>query len=364
MGLSCAIISLGSVSSKMIKEEALEYFDEVDLIDLKKIEIRVDHKKTTVLYDGEVLKPYDCLYMRGSYKYSELLYGLSEIYKDKCFVPIEPNAHLIAHNKFLTHLYFSSEKILKMPDSYFAAKISETKAFLKTLNYPIILKFPTGTHGKGVIFAESASSAGSMVDALDIFKQPVIVQDYIDIKSDIRIIVAGNKIVGSMRRMASGDEVRANAHMGGNAEPYVVTPTIKKMSLEAAKKIGANICAVDIIESDYGPLILEVNTSPGLQKITEVTRKNVAGEIAKYLYQQTAQIKEEKDRIKTRDVMGTLGVEEIGTRDFEAELIVKNGKIIVPEFAYKLSSFVEGEDVTYKISKNKIEIIKETNPDD
>lgn len=355
--LKFGLISLGSESSKMILENAKEYFDVVDMIDLKKVEIKID-KKTTILYNGEPLKEYDCLLMRGSFRYSTLLYGLSEFYKDKCFVPIDANAHLIAHNKFMTHLLFSKDKNLKMPGTYYAAKIKETIEFLKTLNYPIILKFPSGTHGKGVILAESASSAVSMVDALDVFKQPVLIQDYINIKSDIRIIVAGNKIIGSMRRIAKGEDIRANAHQGGGAEPFIVTPEIKMMAIEAAKKIKAKICAIDIIESDYGPLILEVNTSPGLQKITEVTKKNIAKDMAQYMYAETSKLRLEKDRTQTRDLMGDIGIEEIGTRDFEAELIVKNNKIVLPEFIYKMTNFQESEDVTFKISKDKIEIIR------
>ncbi|MCA9496118.1 MAG: RimK family alpha-L-glutamate ligase [Nanoarchaeota archaeon] len=363
MGLKLGVISLGSVSTKMIIEEAKQYFDEVEMIDLRKIEIKIA-KSRTVLYDGEPLKDYDCLYMKGSYRYSTLLYGLSEIFKNKCFVPIDSNAHLIAHNKFMTHLYLSSDKNLKMPETYFAAKISETKAFLKTLNYPKILKFPSGTHGKGVIFTESYQSASSMLDALDIFKQPLIVQDYIDIKSDIRVIVAGNKIAAAMRRISRDDDIRANAHQGGGAEPFIVTPQIKQMSLDAAKKIKAGICAIDIIESDYGPLILEVNSSPGLQKITEVTKKNVAKELAEYLFEETKKYRSEKDVVSTRSMMSGLGVQEIGGREFEAELKVNAERIIVPDFAYKMSDFKEGENVTIRVSKNKIEIIRNEEKDD
>ncbi|MFW6008896.1 MAG: ATP-grasp domain-containing protein [Nanoarchaeota archaeon] len=358
MTLKFGLISLGSVSSKMILQEAQEYFDQVDAIDIRKIEINMSSKNTQVLYDGEPLIDYDCIYMKGSYRYSSLLYGLTEIFKHKCFIPIDSNAHIVAHNKFMTHLFFSSNKMLKMPGTYFAAKISETKQFLKTLNYPIILKFPTGTHGKGVIFTESYTSASSMIDALDIFKQPAIVQDYVNIKSDIRVIVAGNKIVGSMKRTAKDSEIRANAHQGGDAEPYIVTPLIKEMALEATRMIKSNICAIDFIESDYGPLILEVNTSPGLQKITEVTKKNIAKEIVNYLYEETKKQKEDNDIVETKNLMSDLGVLEIGARDFIAELVVKNGKILLPEFAYKMSDLKEGEDVTYRISKNKIEILK------
>lgn len=351
------IISLGSKSSKMLAEEAKQYFEEVVLIDLKKVEIKIENE-ATALYDGKPLVDFDCLYMRGSYKYASLLYGLTIIYKDKVFTPIEENAHIIGHNKFMTHLFLSSIPSVKMPLTYYAANISETKAFLKTLNYPMILKFPSGTHGKGVIFTQSYLSASSMLDALDVLKQPLIVQDYIDIKSDIRVIVAGDKIVGSMKRIAKKDEIRANAHQGGDAEPFIVTPKIKQISIDVARKLKAGVCAIDLIESNYGPLVLEVNTSPGLQKITEVTKKNIANDIVKYLFEETKKKKSQLEKLKTKDLMSNLGISEISSRDFEGELIVKNGKIIIPEFAYKMVEFQEGLEVTYRISKNKIEIFK------
>ena len=356
--LKFGLVCMSSGSSQMLLEEAKKYFEQADIIDIRKIEIMINNKQTKVLYDGKELEKYDCLYIKGSHRYAELMYGLTEIFKEDTFIPLTAQSHLIAHNKFLTHLTFAQNKLLKMPDTYYAAKISETKNFLQTLNYPIILKFPSGTHGKGVIFSESSKSARSMVDALDVFKQPLIVQDYINIQSDIRVIVAGNKIVGSMRRIANKSDIRANAHQGGDAEPFVVTTQMKEMSLEAAKKIGAQICAVDIIESDYGPLILEVNTSPGLQKITEVTKKNIAGEIAKYLFEETAKVKQSKDKVYTRDLMGQVGVEEIGERDFQIDLTIRNGRIILPEFAAKMTNFKDEEEVTIKIGEDNIEIVR------
>ena len=357
-GLKFGLISMQSGSSQMLIEEAQKVFGQADLIDIRKVEIKINNRETEVLYDGKKLQKYDCLYLKSSHRYAELMFGLTEIFGNDTFIPLTAQSHLVAHNKFLTHLSYAQNKFLKMPDTYYAAKISETKNFLQTLNYPVILKFPSGTHGKGVIFTESEKSAKSMVDALDVFKQPLIVQDYINIESDIRVIVAGSKVVGSMRRIAKKGEARANAHQGGEAEPFVVTPEIRQMCLEAANKIGAKICAVDIIESDYGPLILEVNTSPGLQKITEVTKKNIAGEIIKYLHEETSKIRQSKDKIQTRDVMGSIGVEEIGERDFEAELKIRTGRIVLPEFVTKMTHFKDDEEVTIKVSEDKIEIIK------
>ena len=358
MALKIGIISMGSKSSRMIIDESKHFFDEVDHIDIRKIEVKID-SKTTVLYDGEPLQNYDCLYMRGSHRYSSLLYAVSEHFKDTCYLPLEANSHVIAHDKFKTHLKLSQVSSIKMPATYFTAKITETKSFLKTLNYPIILKFPSGTHGKGVIFAESYSSASSMVDALDVFNQPVLIQDYVHINSDIRVIVAGDKIIGSMRRIAQKGEIRANSHQGGEAEPFLVTPEIKKMSIDAAKKIQADICAVDLIESDYGPQILEVNSSPGLQKITEVTKKNIAGEIAHFLFEQTIKRNDLKNKSVSSEINKDVGIEEIGLRDYSTELKMNAGRIILPEFASKQAEFWPGEEVTIKTTKGKIELTKQ-----
>jgi ribosomal protein S6--L-glutamate ligase len=358
MVLKIGIISMGSKSSSMIIDESKHFFDEVDHIDIRKIEVKID-SKTEVLYDGEPLKNYDCLYMRGSFRYSSLLYAISEHFKGTCYLPLEANAHVIAHDKFKTHLILSQVSSIKMPATYFTAKISETKSFLKTLNYPIILKFPSGTHGKGVIFAESYSSASSMVDALDVFNQPVLIQDYVHINSDIRVVVAGDKIIGAMRRIAQKGEIRANSHQGGSGEPFLVTPEIKRMSIDAAKQIKADICAVDLIESDYGPQILEINSSPGLQKITEVTKKNIAGEIAHFLFEQTLKFKDLKNKTVSTEINKDVGIEEIGLRDYSTELKMNAGRIILPEFASKQAEFWPSEEVTIKVTKGKIEITKQ-----
>ena len=357
MVLKIGIISLGSKSSRMIIDEAKHFFDEVEEFEIRKIEVKID-SKTEVLYDGEPLKNYDCLYMRGSYKYSSLLYAVSEHFKGKCYLPLSANAHVIGHDKFKTHLKLSQVSSIKMPNTYFTAKITEAKTFLKTLNYPIILKFPSGTHGKGVIFAASYSSASSMVDALDVFNQPVLIQDYIPVKSDIRVIVAGDKIIGSMKRTAERGEIRANSHQGGDAEPFLVTPEIKLMSIAAAKKIKADICAVDLIESDYGPLILEVNTSPGLQKITETTKKNIAGEIAHFLFEETMKYKDIKNKTLSKEMNDEIGIEDIGIRDYATEIKMNAGRIILPEFASQQAEFWPGEEISIKTSKGKIVITK------
>lgn len=351
------LISMGSKSSQMIVDEAKKKFDEADLININKVEIKIN-KEIKILYNGEPLPSYDCLYLRGSYKYSSLLYAVTELKKEECYLPVDANAHLIAHNKFLTHLNFSTDPSLKMPMTYYAPNITETKKFLETLNYPIIMKFPSGTHGKGVIYTESFSSSSSMIDALDIFKQPVLIQDYVDIKSDIRVIVAGDEIVGAMKRTSQGEEVRANAHLGGGAENYTPTPKIRDMALKAAKKIKAEICAIDLIESDYGPLILEVNTSPGLQKITQATKVNVAERIVNHLYNKTKDLKNQEGKVTSKKVINDLGVSNLAENEFETTLKVTNNKIVLPEFATKLSGFENKENASIMIKDNEIVIKK------
>jgi hypothetical protein len=161
-----------------------------------------------------------------------------------------------------------------------------------------------------------------------------------------------------MRRIAKNQEVRANAHLGAEGEPFVPTPEIKRLALEAAEKVKAYICAVDIIESEMGPLILEINTSPGLQKITEVTKKNIAKEIAEFLYEETKKFREQKNKVLTPKVLEETKVENIALTDIQMQLNVKNGKILLPEFALQLSKFGETEEVVFKVTEGKIEITR------
>ena len=297
MNLRAAIISLGSESSEMTGEAMKKYFSEVEELDIRKIDINISGRAAEILYEGKPIGEYDCVYVKGSFRYAQLLQTLTSILERKCYMPISADAFTIAHDKLLTHLELQKHNI-PMPKTYVSSTVVAAKKILEKMKYPIMMKFPHGTGGKGVMFADSYASASSLLDALSALRQPFIIQEYVETGgTDIRAIVVGNRVVASMRRKASTLEARANFHVGGTGELVELDSLTKKIAVDVAKAIRAEICAVDILESARGALVIEANISPGLQLISATTKVNVADIISKFLYERTLELKSKKSDV-------------------------------------------------------------------
>ena len=345
MKLKAAIISLGSESSERTGEAMKKYFSEVDELDIRKIDINISGKDAEILYDGKPIGEYDCVYAKGSFRYAPLLKTLTSVLCRKCFMPISPEAFTIAHDKLLTHLELQKHNI-PMPRTYVSSTVSAAKNILKKVNYPIMMKFPHGTGGKGVMFADSYASASSLLDALSALRQPFIIQEYVETGgTDIRVIVVGNKVVTSMERKASSMEARANWHAGGTGEPVELDTMTKKLAVAVAKAISAEICAVDMLQSVKGPLVIEANISPGLQLISKTTKIDVADKIAKYLYERTLELKSREKGLEAAKIMK--GIDEKKSWEGKKKIITtldfRGNMILLPEMVTKVSDF-DAED--------------------
>jgi ribosomal protein S6--L-glutamate ligase len=208
--MKAALISLGSISSKWTLKAMKKYFTEVDDIDIRKLEVTIGSKEIQVLYEDKPLQSYDCVYAKGSYKYEALLRAISATLYSTTYMPIQPRAFTIGHDKLLTQLDIQQFHV-PMPLTYIASTQQVLKKVLDKISYPIIMKFPKGTGGQGVMFAESYAAASSMLDALTTLKQPFIIQEYVETGGhDIRALVIGNKVVAAMQRVAKEKEKRAN----------------------------------------------------------------------------------------------------------------------------------------------------------
>jgi len=150
---------------------------------------------------------------------------------------------------------------------------------------PLIIKLIEGSQGQGVVLAETRHAAESVIDAFRGLDAHFLVQEFIKESrgSDIRCFVIGNKVVASMKRQARKGEFRANLHRGGKAEAISITPVERGIAVKAAKIMGLNLAGVDLIRSAKGTLVLEVNSSPGLEGIEAATRKDIAGEIIAFV---------------------------------------------------------------------------------
>jgi len=233
---SAAIISLGSKSSEWTADAMKKYFQDVDMLPLKEMEVKIG-PEAGIYHNGKPIKKYDCIYIKGSFRYANLLQAMSYLISDKCYTPIKPLAFSIVHNKLLTHLELQMRNI-PMPRTYVAAGTKEAKKMLDEMNYPIVMKMPEGTQGKGVMIADSQASASSMLDALGALKQPFILQEYLDSGDvDIRAFVVGNDVVASMMRVAKDGEKRANIHAGGKGKAYTLDAEEKKDCTENRRSV-------------------------------------------------------------------------------------------------------------------------------
>lgn len=351
-----AVISLGSTSSQMVAEAMEKHFDQVDMLKLTNIEVRLG-KGGGIFYEGEPLQQYDCIYVKGSFRFANLLRSIAALLEGKiAYMPLPASSFTTVHNKLLTHLVLE-QKGIPMPKTYITSTIDEAKILLKRVHYPIVMKFPEGTQGKGVMFADSQSSASSLLDALGALNQPFIIQEYIDTDGqDIRAIVVGDKVVASMKRVAQAGEKRANTHSGGKPESILLSHEASKIAVKTAKALGAEVCGVDILESHRGPLVIEANISPGLQGIQSVSTINIAEEIAKYFARKTGEVLHGTKKAKAKDVMREISLDGGTSQKVITSLTFRGDRIILPVIANKIAKFKDDKEFSLTLKKGKIEI--------
>ena len=158
-----------------VKTRQSRCFDSVDDIDVRDIEVNLSSGQSVVLYQGKPLGKYDCIYAKGSFRYAQTLRAVTGAFYPTTYMPIKAGAFTVGHDKLLTHLFLQQHKI-PMPTTYLTSSPKAAKKILEKINYPIIFKFPSGTGGKGVMYAESFAAASSLMDALETLRQPFLIQ--------------------------------------------------------------------------------------------------------------------------------------------------------------------------------------------
>ncbi|MBU2561111.1 MAG: RimK family alpha-L-glutamate ligase [Nanoarchaeota archaeon] len=350
--MNAALISLGSVSSKWTFEAMQKYFESVDDIDLRELEVDLGGKKHVVLHNGKKMKDYDCVYIKGSFRYIQILNAVASSVFEKAYTPIEPKGFTIGHDKMLTHLALQRENI-PMPETYISASPAGAKQLLEKLSYPIVLKFPSGTQGKGVMFADSYLSAASILDAFSALNQPVIIQRYVETGGkDIRVIVVGDKVAAAMERQAVEGEKRANIHAGGKGQKVTLDYKSKELAIKTAKAIGAEVCAVDLLKGKDGTMVIEVNLSPGLQGITDATGINVAEKIAEYLYESAKKFHGENAQLSEK-IAKAAGLSD-SAKTIVTKVQLNRSRIVLPEIITEISGLRKDDEILVSAEKNCI----------
>lgn len=349
--MKAAMISLGSLSSKWTAEAMRKHFDRVDHLRLRKFEVSVG-RTTEILYDGKPMDEYDCIVAKGSHRYADMLASITAFFRGKIYLPVRTSAFAVAHDKILTHIYLQKFNV-PQPKTFLTSSSKAAKKILKKLQFPIIMKLPRGTQGKGVMFADSYESASSMLDTLDTLRQPFLIQEYIDTDGeDIRAIVVGDKVIASMKRKAADDEKRSNYHAGGKCSPYKVDMHTQKVAVAAAKAIGAEICGVDILETIKGPVVLEVNLSPGLQGIVEATKIDIPAKIAKYVADKTKEYKKEAVSKDQKKIIDDLNAKNGTPQDIVCNIDFRGNRILLPEVITNIVKISEDDEMVISAKRD------------
>lgn len=185
-------------------------------------------------------------------------------------------------------LQLLARKGIPMPMTGFAQSPDDTEDLIHMVGgAPLVIKLMEGTQGKGVILADSHPGAVSIINAFKEMHANILVQEFIEESrgTDIRCFVIGNKVVAAVKRQAREGEFRANVHQGGSAHKVKLTSQERAIAIQAAKAMGLKVAGVDLIRSNHGPLVLEINSSPGLEGVEKTTHVNIAGKIIQYIEQ-------------------------------------------------------------------------------
>jgi ribosomal protein S6--L-glutamate ligase len=290
-------------STRRLVEAAEQRGHEVVIIDHTKCHLIMEKGKPSIRVKGEEVKGVDVIIPRiGA---SVTSYG-SAVIRHFDLMGIESiltSTALIRSRDKLRSLQIISKSGVGIPKSVFARhpKSDEVKSLIQEVGgTPVILKLLEGTHGTGVIKADSVSSAKSAVEAFSGIKKDLIVQEFIEEAGgkDIRAFVVDGEVVGAMERSGQGDEFRSNLHKGGVARAIEIDKKIKSTALEAAKLMGLTVAGVDLLLSARGPLVIEVNSSPGLQGIEKATKEDIAAKIIEAAEKKFGKKVKDKERLK------------------------------------------------------------------
>ena len=287
-------------STKRLKEAGEKRGHRVEIIDHMKCVLLIEKKNPMVWYDGRRLDYFDAVIPRiGA---SVTFYGAAVVRQFemmKVFTANESQAILRSRDK-LRSLQILSRAGLDLPRTIFMDYSKDTEGVIEAVGgAPVVIKLLEGTQGLGVVLAENKKAAQSVIDAFHGVKTRIIVQEFIkEAKgADIRAFVVNGEVVGAMRRQARDGEFRSNLHRGGHAQVIKLNRHEKHVAVLAAKKMGLGIAGVDMLPSGRGPLIIEVNSSPGLEGIEGATKVDIGEKFVRYLEENTVKKKIQKDKV-------------------------------------------------------------------
>jgi len=273
-------------STRRLVEACEQREHDVQVLNTLKCYMDIASHRPSIHYKGVELEPFDAVIPRiGA---SVTFYGAAVLRQFEMMgaYPLNESVAITRSRDKLRSLQILARAGIGLPLTGFANMPDDTKDLIRLVGgAPLVVKMLEGTQGKGVVLAETQKAAESLIDAFKGLHAHFLVQEYIKEAggADIRCLVVGGKVVAAMKRQAQAGEFRSNLHRGGTASLIKLTPEERSTATRAAKKMGLNVSGVDLLRSNHGPVVMEVNSSPGLEGIETATDKDVATMIIKFI---------------------------------------------------------------------------------
>jgi ribosomal protein S6--L-glutamate ligase len=273
-------------SHRRLVEAAEARGHEIHVLNTLRCTVHIASHRPTVHYNGEPVTGFDAVIPRIGASVTQ--YGLAILrqFEMSGVWPLNESVAIGRSRDKLRSMQILAKHGLGLPLTAFAHDPRQTDEIIRAVKGPpVVIKLLEGTQGIGVVLAETAGSAKSVIEAFRGANVNILVQEFIKEAggTDIRAFVVGGKVVAAMKRTGAPDDFRSNLHRGGSAELIRITPEERSTAVRAAKRMGLNVCGVDMLRSNHGPVIMEVNSSPGLEGIESATGKDVAGMIIDFI---------------------------------------------------------------------------------
>lgn len=273
-------------STRRLVEAAHERGHDVQVINHNRCYMNITSHNPGVHYKGEAIEGIDAIIPRIGASVS--FYGSAVVRQFEMMgvYSVNESVAITRSRDKLRALQLLSRKGIGLPVTGFANSPDDTSDLLAFVGgAPVVIKLLEGTQGVGVVLAETTQAAESVIEAFRGLKANILVQEYIKEArgADIRCFVVGDKVVAAMKRQAKEGEFRSNLHRGGTAKLIKITPEERSTAVRSAKVMGLNVAGVDLLRSNHGPVVMEVNSSPGLEGIENATGRNVAALIIEFI---------------------------------------------------------------------------------
>jgi ribosomal protein S6--L-glutamate ligase len=273
-------------SHKRLVAAATERGHTIEIVNTLRCFMNITSHRPVVHYDGRVLDGFDAVIPRiGA---SVTFYGLAVLRQFEMMgvYPLNESVGIGRSRDKLRSMQLLAREGIGLPVTAFAHDPRQTTELLEIVgNAPVVIKLLEGTQGIGVVLADTQRSATSVIEAFRGAKVNILVQEFIKEAggTDIRALVIGGRVVAAMKRTGAKGEFRSNIHRGGSAETIKITAEERSTAVRASKALGLNVCGVDMLRSNHGPVVMEVNSSPGLEGLENATGVDVASKIIEFL---------------------------------------------------------------------------------